>query len=174
MDGDTSEQAGFSKLYQEHHAWLVRWLLKRTRGADNAQDLAHDTFMRLLDRPMLPNGIRNARAWLAKTAGNLAVDQARRQILERNYLALLTALPEQEQPSPEDQWELLQLLERIDTLLDGLRPIEKKTFLMSRLDGLPYRKIAEQLGISLSSVEKYMAKAMLKCYIAAYGERPAL
>lgn len=39
---------------------------------------------------------------------------------------------------------------------------------MARLDGLTYREIAEQQGLSLSSVEKYIAKAMLKCYAAVY------
>ncbi|MGO2136253.1 sigma-70 family RNA polymerase sigma factor, partial [Marinobacter sp.] len=111
-----------------------------------------------------------ARAWLAKTAGNLAVDRARRQILEKNYLELLAGMPEREHPSPEAQFELLELLDQIDTLLNGLRSIEKQVFLMSRLDGTPYRKIADKLHISLSSVEKYMAKAMLGCYAVAYPD----
>ena len=163
------EQPAFKQLYQEHHEWLVRWIASRTSAGDSAQDLAHDTFLRLLDRPTLPQGIRSPRAWLAKVAGNLAIDRARRKVLERNYLALLQNLPEAEHPSPQDQYELLDLLDQIDQLLSGLRPIEKTTFLMARLDGLTYREVAAQLGISLSSVEKYIAKAMLCCYTATYG-----
>ncbi|WP_444930624.1 sigma-70 family RNA polymerase sigma factor [Microbulbifer sp. SSSA002] len=168
MAPETPSTPGFNELYQEHHEWLVRWIARRTPGVDNAQDLAQDTFMRLLDRPSLPAGIRSPRAWLTKVAGNLLIDQARRQVLEKNYLALLESLPEPEWPSPEDKWELLGVLEQIDQLLGGLRPIEKTVFLMARLDGLTYRQVAEQQGLSLSSVEKYIAKAMLKCYAAVY------
>lgn len=171
MADNLSGALGFHKLYQEHHAWLVRWLIRRTRNASNAQDLAQDTFLRLLDRSALPEAIYNPRAWLARVADNLVVDQARRQVLERHYLDLLADLPEPEQPSPEAQLELLELLDQIDRLLNGLRPLEKTAFLMSRLDGLTYPEIARQLNISCSSVEKYMAKAMLKCYSAAYPER---
>jgi RNA polymerase sigma factor (sigma-70 family) len=160
----------FSNLYEEHHEWLVLWISRRTRSSDSAWDLAHDTFMRLLDRPSIPASLLNPRAWLAKTAGNLAIDQARRAVLEKNYLALLATLPQAEHPSPEDQLQLLALLQQIDTLLGGLRAIEKTAFLMARLNGFSYRQIAEQLEISLSSVEKYIAKAMLKCYSAAYPE----
>ena len=160
----------FSSLYEEHHEWLVLWISRRTRSSNNAWDLAHDTFMRLLDRPSIPTSLLNPRAWLAKTAGNLAIDQARRAVLEKNYLALLVTLPQAEHPSPEDQLQLLELLQHIDNLLSGLRPIEKTAFLMARLNGSSYRQIADQLEISLSSVEKYIAKAMLKCYSAAYPE----
>lgn len=169
MASDSPAPAGLSELYQAHHTWLVRWLSRRTQGDDRAQDLAQDTFMRLLERP-LPEGLRNPRAWLAKMADNLLIDQARRRTLERNYLEHLASLPEHTQPSPEQQWELLQLLDQIDALLDGLRPIEKKAFLMARLDGMRYQAIADALQVSLSSVEKYMAKAMLKCYTAAYPD----
>lgn len=168
--GDVSIPQDFSKLYEEHHAWLVRWLVHRTRGLHNAQDLAQDTFLRILARPGVLDSLAHPRAWLARVANNLVVDQARRRLLEKHYLELVADLPEQEVPSVEEQLQLLELLSRIDHLLDGLRPLEKTTFLMSRLDGLTYKEIAEQLSISLSSVEKYMAKAMLACYKAVYQE----
>jgi RNA polymerase sigma-70 factor (ECF subfamily) len=40
---------------------------------------------------------------------------------------------------------------------------------MSRLDGLAYRDIAAALGVSVSSVEKYIAAGLLACYRALYG-----
>ena len=39
-------------------------------------------------------------------------------------------------------------------------------FLLSRLEGLSYKEIAERLAVSLSSVEKYMASAIRHCYLA--------
>lgn len=163
------DQTGFDTLYQEHHQWLVKWISRRTFGLDNAQDLAQDTFIRLLERNHLPEGIRSPKAWLAKIAGNLMIDQARRQILERNYLSILVSLPEAEQPSPDQQLQILALLEQIDGILNGLRAIEKQAFLMVRLDGMSYKGVAVQLNVSVSSVEKYIAKAMLNCYCVMYS-----
>ncbi len=160
--------AGLNKLYQEHHQWLVRWIARRSPNWDCAQDLAQDTFIRLLNRPQVIETIQSPRSWLAKIANNLLVDQARRQLLEKNYLAMLATLPEAEQPSCEEQWLVFSLLAQIDKLLDGLRSIEKQAFLMARLEGISYRNIATELEVSLSSVEKYIAKAMLQCYKASY------
>ncbi|MGV8691768.1 sigma factor-like helix-turn-helix DNA-binding protein, partial [Pseudomonas aeruginosa] len=39
-------------------------------------------------------------------------------------------------------------------------------FLLSRLEGLGYKEIAIRLGVSLSSVEKYMATAIRHCFLA--------
>lgn len=164
-----TDQTGIDTIYQQHHQWLVKWISRRTVGLDNAQDLAQDTFIRLLERNSLPDGIRSPKAWLAKIAGNLMVDQARRQILERNYVAMLMNLPEAEQPAPEQQLQMLALLEQIDKILNGLRSVEKQAFLMVRLDGMSYKGVASQLNVSVSSVEKYIAKAMLNCYCVMYA-----
>lgn len=168
MTSSDSTPVKMDKLYQEHHGWLVRWISRRTPTTEHAKDLAQDTFLRILNRPPKAESLRSPRAWLAKIAANLAVDQARRQQLEKNYLEMLAGLPEPEHPSPEHQWQLFNLLEQIDELLNGLRPIEKTAFLMARLDGMPYRQIASELEVSLSSVEKYIAKAMLCCYNSTY------
>jgi len=58
---------------------------------------------------------------------------------------------------------LIEALVRIDAMLDGLSAKARSAFLLSRLDGLSYREIAKQLGVSLSSVEKYMASAIRHC-----------
>ena len=69
-------------------------------------------------------------------------------------------------PSPESQLILLETLARVDALLDGLRPKVRMAFLLSRLEGLSYKQIAVRLGVSLASVEKYMASAIRHCYLA--------
>jgi RNA polymerase sigma-70 factor (ECF subfamily) len=69
-------------------------------------------------------------------------------------------------PSPEAQMILLETLAKVDALLDGLPPKVRTAFLLSRLDGLGYKEIAAQLGVSLRSVESYMAKAIRHCYFA--------
>lgn len=170
MTSQTANSVGFNRLYQEHHEWLVRWIARRTYNRDNAQDIAQDTFIRLLNKPAVYNEIRSPRAWLTKVAGNLVTDDIRRKILEENYVAYLESMPETAYFSPEEQFQLLKLLEQIDSLLSSLRSIEKKAFLMVRLDGLSYKEVASQLGVSLSSIEKYIAKAMFECYTLTYSD----
>jgi RNA polymerase sigma-70 factor (ECF subfamily) len=65
-------------------------------------------------------------------------------------------------PSPL-QDEVLISRHRLERLLAGmeqLTPRTREVFLMHRLDGLRYREIAEELGISQSAVEKHMSRAI--------------
>ncbi|MNJ28720.1 putative RNA polymerase sigma factor FecI [compost metagenome] len=153
-------------LYIEHYAWLVDWLRKRLRQGENAADLAQDTFVNVLGKPERLKDVHQPRAWLSTIARALVIDRARRDRLQRAYLEAVASLPEPLVPSPEAQMILLETLAKVEALLDGLPPKVRTAFLLSRLDGLGYKEIAVQLGVSLRSVESYMAKAIRHCYLA--------
>jgi RNA polymerase sigma factor (sigma-70 family) len=159
-------QVDVRSLYVDHHGWLINWLRKRLFQPDGAADLAHDTFVHLLGRPQLLAELHTPRAWLSTVARGLLIDKLRRQQYERAYREAMLHLPEPEAPSPEQQWLMLELLTRIDALLDGLSANARTAFLMSRLEGLTYKEIAARLGVSVASVEKYMAAAVRHCYLA--------
>ncbi|MDD0972992.1 sigma-70 family RNA polymerase sigma factor [Pseudomonas fontis] len=153
-------------LYLDHHAWLVDWLRKRLRHRDNAADLAHDTFVKILGKPQRLSEVRQPRAWLSTVANGLLIDRVRRQRVERAYLEAISHIPEALVPPPETQLMLMETLARIDQLLDGLAPKVRAAFLLSRLEGLGHKEIAMRLGVSLRSVEKYMVSAIRHCYLA--------
>ena len=151
------------RLYSDHHGWLRDWLRRKLGNAGDAADLAQDTFVRVLGRARDLDEVREPRAWLATIAHGLAVDHIRRRTLERACLDAIASLPESQAPSPETRMLLIEAQVRIDAMLDGLSAKARSAFLLSRLDGLSYREIAKQLGVSLSSVEKYMASAIRHC-----------
>jgi RNA polymerase sigma factor (sigma-70 family) len=170
MSVATQTQA-VSALYQEHHHWLLGWLRRRLGCPHSAADLSHDTFLRVLGQPQQLAQVREPRAWLTTIAHGLVVDQARRRALERAYLEALAGQPESSHPSAETQALLVDCLARIDAMLDGLHPRARSALLLSRLDGLAYPDIAQQLGVSLSTVEKHMAAALRHC-VAMRADMP--
>lgn len=153
--------------YQAHHGWLFSWLNRRISCHAQAADLTQDTFERLLKRPVTQKVIE-PRAYLTRIAQGLMIDGMRRHKVEQRYKEQIQQLPQDIQGSPEQQLAMLQTLMQIDLMLDGLKPKVRQVFLMSRLEGLTYAAIAKQMSLSLSSVEKYMAKAMLHCYKVRY------
>lgn len=161
---DTPVDTGqVENLYRAHHGWLQGWLRRRLDNAWNAADLAQDTFVQVLRRPEEVSGLREPRSYLATIARRLAIDLYRRQSLEQAYLEALASLPEDQVPCLEQQAILLEELLEIDRLLDGLGRSVKHVFLLSRFEGLTYAQIAERTGLSLRTVNSYMAKAMLHC-----------
>lgn len=172
------EDASFvGVIYEEHHAWLTAWLRRKLGCPHSAADLAHDTFVRLLgtggSRPGAASRgeqLREPRAFLATVARGLVIDHWRRLALERAYLDALAQWPEAQAPSPEERALLVDLLVRIDTLLDGLRAPVRTAFLLAQIEDMPHASIAQQMGVSLRTVERYVAEALLHCYTLRYAD----
>lgn len=166
---DPALQQQIHTLYSDHHGWLKGWLLKKLGCSQQAADLAHDTFLRILGRQRVE--YREPKAFLTTIARGLLVDHWRRQDIERAWLETLAVLPEPLAPSPEQTALLLEALYCVDRLLDQLRPKVREAFLLSQLDGLTYREIGERLGVGERMVKKYIAQAMLHCLLADVPQR---
>lgn len=161
-------QPDIGALYSDHHGWLQGWLRRKLGNAVDAADLAQDTFIRVLSKHEAPD-VLVPRAYLSTIARGLVADFFRRQDLERTYLDTLAALPEQHTPSSETRALILEALSAIDAILDGMKPAMRQAFLLSQLEGLTYPAIAERLGVSLRTVNTYMADAIAHCHRVAPG-----
>lgn len=150
-------------LYQDHRNWLHGWLRRKLGCGEQAADLVHDTFVRILVRRE-PAAMRAPRAYLGTIARGLLIDHWRRQEIERAWLDELAAQPQALAPSAEERQLALELLLQIDTMLAGLRPVVRAAFLLSRLDGVGYDEIVARLGVTRRSVERYLAEALYHCY----------
>ncbi len=156
-------------LYSNHHGWLHSWLRSKLGNAADAADLAQDTFVRLLQRRESLE-LSAPRAFLRTVARGLVIDHWRREELHRAYLEALAHLPEAQTPSAETRELLLELLERIARMLDGLKPKVRRAFLLAQCEGLSHKQIAEHMGISLRSVERHVADALYHCYLLRYED----
>ncbi|SDG78173.1 RNA polymerase sigma-70 factor, ECF subfamily [Duganella sp. OV458] len=155
-------------LYSSHHGWLHNWLWRKLGCRDGAADIAHDTFVRVLDAGTL-DALREPRAYLSTIANGLLVNHWRRLTLERAYLDALAQQEESLASSPEERALVIEALVQVDAMLDKLSPKAREAFLLSQFDGLTYSAIAAQLQVSERMVKKYMAQAMLQCLLIANG-----
>ena len=77
-------------------------------------------------------------------------------------------MPEAEVPSEEHRLVILDALHRLDRALHQLKPRVRQAFLLAQCEGLTHKQIAEQMGLSLRSVERYIADALYHCYVLRY------
>lgn len=154
-----------NSLYQENQPWLRGWLYSRVGCSQAAADLAQDTFVRLLKTGKVPPQTESRR-FLTRIAKGLMIDRYRRQQIEQAYLESLSHRPEAFVPGPETHHVIIETLFEIDCLLDGLPGNVRQALLMRQLEGLSYAAIARELNVSVSSVEKYVARGLAACCMA--------
>ena len=156
-------------LINEHSSTLVRFLARRMNSLEDAEDIAQAAFIRLytLDDP---EKLSNAKAFLFQVAANMSIDQLRRKVLHQNYLereggkrpamAWQPASSQVEDISLEREMEARETLKNIYASLESLPENPRQAFILNRAKGLTYGEIAEQMGVSVSSVEKYILEAL--------------
>ncbi|WP_339525064.1 sigma-70 family RNA polymerase sigma factor [Pseudomonas sp. EL_65y_Pfl2_R96] len=152
-------------LYRDHRGWLEGWLRRRMGNACDAADLSQDTFLRLLASSQRIADLQEPRAYLLTVGKRLLSNFYKRRSLEQAYLAALASMPEDCVPSPEQRWLLLETLQALDELLDGLPTAVRRAFLWSQLEGLNYQQIAERLRVSERTIKRYMAHAYEHCLL---------
>lgn len=143
---------------------LRRFFGRRIREEVDVDDLVQEVLLRLCRRGGLGD-VGNVEGYLFQTAANVLRDRARQRLSRKagshdafgdeheNVGADAVLLPEQ----------VLQGREAVRWLAEALLALPDRTravFVLCRIERMPYTEVAKGLGISLSAVNKHLAKAM--------------
>jgi RNA polymerase sigma factor (sigma-70 family) len=140
---------------------LRRLLRSRGRSIDDTEDLIQEAFLRL-QVYCRDKDVAQTEAFLVRTALNLSIDQHRRA----TTAALVPGALDRMQlidpsPSPDVVCAAQERLQHMRLGLANLSPRQREVFLLNRVEGFSFAQIAQQLGLSMSMVEKHAAKAIL-------------
>jgi RNA polymerase sigma-70 factor (ECF subfamily) len=153
-------EAFLRRMSDAYRQPLIRFFRRRVGSEAEAEDLAQEVFLRLLRRPDAET-IDNPEAFLFRTAVNLLRDRARRNNTFASHALDLAARQDSiEGLSPERVLQGRQSLAAAMRILEELDERVRDAFILNRLEGLKYAEIAELFGVSVSSVEKYVIKAL--------------
>lgn len=168
-----STAAVVSELFREHNRVLVGYLRSRLGSLQEAKEVAQEAYVRVLQlhEPGAPGLLR---AYLFKTAANLAVDRLRhRRVRQRSEEQ--PQLFEELNPTGgelDDPAEQLLAREQADQLLRFLQELPTKcqqVMNLHRFEGISQRDVALRLGISERMVRRYVTYAMVYCRLRLDG-----
>ncbi len=154
--------ARIAALFEAHNQALLRFLTCRLHSAQEAREVAQEAYVRLLQLDT-PSGISYLRAFLFKTAANLAADRlksvARRERIDSfDFLA-----GEEYEPSPEGGICAEQELAVVLHLLDALPARCLYAFVMHRFYGHSIPEVAGLMNLSVRMVQVYVERALVFC-----------
>jgi RNA polymerase sigma-70 factor (ECF subfamily) len=158
-----AKQEFVSVLFEQHGWNLFRFLNSRLRRQE-AEDVAQQTYLHLLQHPN-PGEISNPAAYLYRTASNLAIDTLRREKTRLRYTET-EADPDSFATVTHDPETVLDSAARLDqftALLEELPELCQYAFILNKLDGLTHDEIARKLGLSKKTVQRYILKALEHC-----------
>ncbi len=158
---------------QWHHlqARLQRYLRRFLRRPEDAEDVAQEALVRVLEAGS-KGEIHYQRAYLYRTARNLAFNLlARKSHQLEDYLedhsdaeSLSASIPLEDEVASQRRFELF--CRTAATLPDQCR----RVLILRKVYGLSQQEVADQLGISISTVEKHLARGLQKCALRMYEQ----
>jgi RNA polymerase sigma factor (sigma-70 family) len=159
VPGDGADAAGIASLFRQHNSALLRFVAARLGSEQEAREVAQEAYVRLL-RLNQPETISYLRAFLFRTAANLALDRLRargrrppQRPLEDPELAVFDLTPERQAAGE-------QALAAMQRALAELPGKCREAFVLRQLHGLSQAEIAAKLGLKERMVRMHLTRAL--------------
>jgi RNA polymerase sigma factor (sigma-70 family) len=159
-----------SQLLEWRQRWngrLVQFLRRRVRSSVDVQDLAQETYLRLLRAGDLSQ-VRNPQAYLLQVASHVAMEWRNRQPRSDSMVMLREdMLVDRQLPELELDARLLQ--QRLEKVLASLSPMMRAVLLLRLRDERSNQEIAAQLRITDRQIRRYLARGYERLRLAIEG-----
>ena len=163
MNDDSQFQAAVAPF----QALLRRFLIARLGNEADADDVLQETLLKL-HGAFATGVVENPQAFAFTVARNLSVDFIRRASRARNRDSAYGETRTERSgddfvdptPNAEAQVEGREQIDRLLAALERLTPKVRQAFVLHKIDGFSYAEVAQKMGLSKSTVEKHMMKAL--------------
>lgn len=151
------------RLFLAHRREIQAFLARKLQNVDLAGDLTQETFIRYAQQGDSGTGaVAEKRAYLFRTANNLAIDhirmERRRQTTPAPYEKL--AAHAEDAPGLDRAYEAKQELVQLQAIIAELPLLTRQCFLLVRAEEMTYAEAAVVLDVSPSTVQKHLSRAV--------------
>ncbi len=159
------------ELVRRYQRPVFSLIYRMVRDRERAEDLAQETFVKVLNALDSYRSEYKFSSWIFKIANNAAIDQLRRKELDTLSLdGAPDAVTAERQEgtslqlphggeSPLDELEARELGSQIEQAIAALRPEYRSCIMLRHVQGYAYEEIAEMLDLPLGTVKTYIHRA---------------
>lgn len=163
----SAHRRSIDALVREQHRLLHSFLMARLHDEQDARDVAQEAYVRMLNLSQ-PGAVSFMRAYLFKTAANLAMDRMRQRQV-RKHDPIETGEEVVDELTPDRRVLSREDVEILEKALQELSPKCRSAFLLHRIEEWDEERIAAHLGILPRMVRRYLTRARVYCRLRVRG-----
>lgn len=152
------EESAFDGLFRRYYTELYIFAKRLVLTDADSQDIVSEAYEDVWNN-MARLEVDTVRAFLYKNVRNKCIDHLRRLATRRNYVQLMSRIT-QEYDMADRLTELHERESIINEVLDSLPDYTRQIFTACYVDHKKYIEVAEEMGISTSTVKKYIVRAL--------------
>jgi len=147
-------------VYGQYYAKLFHYFLKRSRAEESAKDLTQQSFIKLWQSRHTLSEAHTLDTQFFTIASSIFIDHLRRQAVERKYQHQLEDDPGEQSPLIYHSHTDFESADYLNAVSEDLPPIRKNVFMLKIAKGYSNKEIAQQLSVSIKTVEDHYSKAL--------------
>ncbi|MEM9983982.1 MAG: RNA polymerase sigma-70 factor [Bacteroidota bacterium] len=150
----------YETIFHRYYQVLERYAMKMIGSRELAEEIASDVLVKLWERRHQLVLKRGLKAYLFAATRNQVIDQLRKKghlVIKREQEFAEPSMT----PSPEEEVIVQEIRQVLTRAIASLPPQGQHIFRLSREEGLKYREIADQLNISIKTVETHMRRSLI-------------
>lgn len=154
------DDKAFDALYLRYIGLLISEATKKVYSIDEAKELVQDVFLKLYLRRDGLNTISSLKSYLLTALRNRIYNHYQKLLSKAKYEKSASNNRSSVTDDLQDDYEAKELNKLIQEKIQMLPAQCRKVFLLSREEQLSYKEIAEQLNISVNTVDQHIQKAL--------------
>ena len=150
----------FEALFRSYYEPLCRYACHFIENMETAEEIVQDLFYALWKDRQSLQIFTSVNGYLYRSVKNRALQQLEKIRIRDAYLETYTENTTIEASTPQEELEYKELEQQIQEILHHLPERRQKIFYMNRMEGKKYNEIAQELHISVKTVEADISKAL--------------
>lgn len=162
-----ADALAFGELYCRYFTKLYHYCYVILNNADEAADIAQDTFAKAAEKIHHLKAPAQFSAWLFRIARNACIDQAKEKQKRQSVSPDSSPDLVEEEFDVEEAMAKEAAIEQIRLLMERLAPEARSILMAKYFDGRSIQELTELMGLSESAIKMRLSRArhrMLKLY----------
>jgi len=166
-----ADEEAFTQIFEMYVKKVYQFVLSYNKEKTEAEDITQNVFIKIWEKKLLINIDKSFEGFIFTIAYRLVIDYFRKNSVHFHRTTIIGLAEESiaSQVNSDDLLKRHSLESLYEKALQSLPAKRKEIFLLSRHNGLSNKQIAEQLGISIKTVENQMTATLssLKAFFSA-------
>lgn len=155
------DTGSFPEIYNQFHAKVFRYFLKRVSRHETATELTQQLFIKLWQSRNTLSNVHSLEVQLFTMANSVWIDYLRKEATKKKYYSTVAEFgPIHETGQDQTAFHAMEASDCFQQAMHQLPPVRKKVFMLKIWHGFSNQEIAGRLSVSVKTVEDHLWKAM--------------
>lgn len=160
IKGNGLDKQSFEALFKDHFKFLTYFALEYVKDYDTAREIVQEVFANLWEKRASIDLDKSPRSYLGTSVRNRCLNYLRDQKKYDLEILDIEGIGARDELQDNDNLVSDELKLKIDEIITGLPEKCREIFHLSRNENKKYKDIAQELNISVKTVEAQMSKAL--------------